>query len=897
VRESEAQYRSIVESLPLLVCRCTPSGVIEFVNEAYANHFGRTPAALVGTSLLDLVPAADRDRLRDLLASVPPDGPAVSLDHRSVAADGSERVHRWTNTAVRDDAGRVIAIQAFAEDVTERHRAEQAVQISEQRLQFFLDHAPGALAMLDRDLRYLAVNRRWKAEYTTPGEDIVGRYHYDVYPNTLEAWSEAYRRGLAGEGTRVDRERVALRDGVTVWLRWEVQPWYDEAGVVGGLVFFVEDIGARVQSEEAAQAARRDLAELIGTVDGIVWEADAQTFGFTFVSEQAERLLGYPVSSWLEESGFWAAHIHPEDRDASVRYCVECTRASRDHQFDYRMIAADGRVVWLQDRVTVHAVDGRPVILRGVMVDITDRKQAEAALRESEVRFRALADSAPMMVWSDDPDRRCDFVNQRWVDFTGRDLTTLPFLGWADLVHPDDRATLVAMHASAFEARQPFEMDHRFRRADGEYRWVSTHGVPRIDPAGTFRGFIGTSVDITDRRRAEESRQRLEVQLRQSQKMEAMGTLAGGIAHDFNNLLAAIGGNLELAAMDLPSTHPAQDNLIEMRGAVRRATELVQRILMFSRPERYEQQAIQLGPVVVEAVRLLRPLIPAGIHLSHTVAPHLPDVAANASQVHQVIVNLCTNAWQAIDAGPGRIEVRLEPFAVDAALCDVHTDLRPGPHVCLTVTDSGLGMPASMLERIFEPFYTTKDPGKGTGLGLSMVHGIARGHGGTVLVESQLRRGSTFRVLFPATVDAAEPPLDEPAVPHALRGHGERILYVDDEEPLVKLAVQFLERLGYRVSGYTRADEALAAFRLQPDAFDVVVTDYNMPGMSGMDVALTAMSLRPSTIVALASGYLRPAEAEHARALGIRATIPKPYTLEELGAVVHRLVHARHEQT
>ena len=258
-----------------------------------------------------------------------------------------------------------------------------------------------------------------------------------------------------------------------------------------------------------------------------------------------------------------------------------------------------------------------------------------------------------------------------------------------------------------------------------------------------------------------------------------------------------------------------------------------------------------------------------------------------------MIVNLATNAWQAMDGGPGRIDIRLDAWAVDQAMVDSHGELRPGPYVCLSVEDTGQGMAPATIERIFEPFFTTKSPGKGTGLGLSMVHGIARGHGGTVLVESELRKGSTFRVLLPACVDVATEP-ELPAVPHELRGDGEWILYLDDEEPLVKLAVSFLERLGYRVSGYTRVEEALAAFRAQPDAFDLVVTDYNMPAISGMDVALSVMSVRPSMLVALASGFLRPEEAELARALGIRATIRKPYTLEELGATVQRLLDARH---
>jgi PAS domain S-box-containing protein len=639
----------------------------------------------------------------------------------------------------------------------------ESLRQSQERLQFFLDHAPGAMAMFDREMRYLAHNRHWQGHYAPVGESLIGRCHYEVYPEQKGEWRDAHRRGLAGEATRVERERVELPGRSAIWLRWEVQPWHDSSGAVGGVVLFVEDITARVESEEAARAARQNLDELIATIDGIVWEADAQTFAFTFVSAQAERILGYPVSRWLEEPGFWAGHIHPDDRDASVNYCVECTRAGRDHEFDYRMIAADGRVVWLQDRVTVHAVAGEPTRLRGVMVDITERK-------------------------------------------------------------------------------------------------------------------------------------RLEAQLRQAQKMEAMGTLAGGIAHDFNNLLAAIGGNLELVAMDLGPDHPSQENVGEMRRAVRRATELVDRILTFSRPETHGQQAIQLGPVVVEALRLVRSIIPAGVQLSHAIAPGLPDVRANAPQIHQVVVNLVTNAWQAMGGGLGRIGVELGRCRLEAPHADVHGELPAGDYVCLAVADTGHGMDAGTLERIFEPFFTTKQAGRGTGLGLSMVHGIARGHGGAVLVESVPRGGSTFRVLFPVavgeTADPAPPPSGA-AASGAPAGRGARVLYVDDEAQLVTLSVRFLERLGYRVEAYTRPEDALAAFRREPDAYDLVVTDFNMPRLSGLDVAAAVVALRPSVPLVLASGYMRPAEAEQARAVGIGRILSKPYTFDELGLAVHRQLEAR----
>jgi PAS domain S-box-containing protein len=636
----------------------------------------------------------------------------------------------------------------------------ESLRQSQERLQFFLDHAPGAMAMFDREMRYLAHNRHWQGHFAPPAQPLIGRCHYDVHPDQKAEWREAHRRGLAGEATRVERERVELGGGAFVWLRWEVQPWREADGSVGGVVLFVEDITARVATEDAARVARQDLDGLIATIDGIVWEADAETFAFTFVSAQAERLLGYPVSAWLEDPGFWAAHIHPDDREASVRYCRDCTRASQDHQFDYRMVAADGRVVWLQDRVTVQAADGKPARLRGVMVDITERK-------------------------------------------------------------------------------------------------------------------------------------RLEAQLRQAQKMEAMGTLAGGIAHDFNNILAAIGGNVELVAMDLEGGHRALASVDEIRRAVRRASELVERILTFSRPETHGQQAIQLGPVVLEAVGLVRSLIPAGVQLTQAVAADLPDVRANPTQVQQVLVNLVTNAWQAMEGGAGRIAVALGSCTLDAPLRDAHGELPAGAYVCLSVVDTGHGIDADTLERIFEPFFTTKEAGRGTGLGLSMVHGIARGHGGAVLVESEPRRGSTFRVLFPVAVGDPPAAAEPQGRAEAPRGRGERILYLDDEPQLVTLSVRVLERLGYRVEGHVRPEDALAAFRRDPDAFDLVATDFNMPGLSGLDVAAAVAAVRPAMPVLLASGYMRPAEALQAKALGIGAILPKPYTFDELALAVHRQLQAR----
>ena len=691
---------------------------------------------------------------------------------------------------------------------------------------------------------------------------------------------------------------MALPDGSALWLRWEVQPWYEVSGAVGGVVLFVEDITARVQSEEAARVARQNLADLIGTIDGIVWEADATTFRFTFVSAQAERLLGYPVGDWIDDPGFWASHIHPVDREASVRYCIECTEAGRDHQFDYRMIAADGRVVWLQDRVTVHLVAGRAATLRGVMVDITERKRAEAALRESEERFRALADSAPMLVWTSGPDRRCDFFNRRRLEFTGRALDPEARDGWADGVHPDERPVVVARHEAAFEARAPFEMDYRLQRADGEFRWMSAHAVPRFDAHGGFAGYIGTCVDITERRRAEETRQRLEAQLRQAQKMEAMGTLAGGIAHDFNNLLAAIGGNLRssrwMSARPPASGVPGRD---AARGPSRHRAGQAHPHLQ--PPETHEQELVQLGPVVVEAVQLLRSVIPAGIELSYQVAPDLPDVLANASQVHQVIVNLATNAWQAMGtAAPAGWTSGSSPGSSIEALADTHRELRPGPHLCLAVEDTGHGWrrrrSSGSSSRSSPPSRRARAPASACRWCTASPAATAAPSSSRASCKKARPSGSCSRC---GVAPAPDEPESTPVPTGAARRR--RAHPLPRRRGVARQAGRLVPRAarlpGRRLHARRRGAGGVPrpAGRVRPrrdrlqhagDVGDGRRPDRDEPAALG-------------DLVALASGFLRPAEAEHARALGIRATIRKPFTLEELGEVVQRLLHARHGQT
>ena len=406
-----------------------------------------------------------------------------------------------------------------------------------------------------------------------------------------------------------------------------------------------------------------------------------------------------------------------------------------------------------------------------------------------------------------------------------------------------------------------------------------------IDDINTIFLLIVLS-DIDDRKHREAERARLEVQLRESQKMEALGTLAGGIAHDFNNVLAAILGNVALAREDVGSGHVALVSLDEIGKASRRAKDLVQQILAFGRRQKLERKATTLALIVVESARLIRATLPASVTLNVDCRPDVPVVLADATQINQILINLCNNANQAIqDRGArGVIEIRL----------DAHTQaqaagtLRPGRYARLSVSDDGTGMDEATRSRIFDAFFTTKPAGKGTGLGLSVVYGMVQAHDAHIDVESAPGKGSTFRIYFPSTqVETAEP-APARAQPTRSQRTGKRVLYVDDEEAIIFLMKRLLERQGYAVSGYTDPCAALAAVRADPGRFDLVVTDYNMPVLTGLDVAREIKDIRADLPVLLASGYITEELRQKAPAAGVRELIYKPNTADDLCEAVAR---------
>jgi PAS domain S-box-containing protein len=514
---------------------------------------------------------------------------------------------------------------------------------------------------------------------------------------------------------------------------------------------------------------------------------------------------------------------------------------------------------------------------------LAENCQAEAALRHSEKRFRALFEQAAVGVaQAEVATGRFVQVNQRFCEIAGHSQDELDRRTFSSITRPQDLkgAAETARLLVAGTIRE-HTREERYVRKDGSQVSVSVTISAMWAPGEAPDYFIAVVQDISERKRMEEL-------LIQAQKMEAIGTLAGGIAHDFNNILTAIAGYTELARMILRGNPEVQEHLGSVLQASRRASDMVQKILTFGRQNTQERRPISLLPVVAEVMELLRVTIPTDIEFETSFELDTPNVLADATQVHQVLMNLGTNAWHAMQGRTGRLRVSLGRYVADAARVAAERRLRPGTYARLTVEDTGCGMDRQILTRIFEPFFTTKPPGEGTGLGLAVVHGIMDNHGGVVTVASRPDEGTAFELYFPAyACSVFQPEVDEGSVP---RGRGAKVLVVDDEVVIADLIQQTLALLGYAVETATRPAEALAMVRADPQRYALVLTDQNMPGMNGLLLASLIRKIRPALPVVMMTGYNEALLVDGIKAAGIRHLLLKPISIVALGNAVHKVL-------
>ena len=590
----------------------------------------------------------------------------------------------------------------------------------------------------------------------------------------------------------------------------------------------------------------------------------------------------------------WSGPIQIADLSFTLQFRSGDGYAEQAPAIPFWMLFAAGAVASLFAAAAMYYITRNRLrearMAQELLGEMRERRRSEERTAQSEARYRVLIQNSPDVILLV-KQHRVVFANRAAIElFRARDEQDLIGRGADELVHPDYKEQ-VRERLRRMETEQIVlpPLEERLFRLDGTVVEVEVRTVPFVSDGEVMLQV--TIRDITARRQAERERIGLETALRQSQRLEAIGTLTGGIAHDFNNILSAIVGNIRLVMDDLPKGHAARQSAHEIRNATNRARDLVKRLMAFSRQQETPRLPIDLAPLIDEVQQLLRPALPAGVVLQSVVPPQTPPVMADATQIHQVLVNLCTNAWQAMPSGRGEIRILVSTLTADQARQQSRAPLHDAArYVRIEVRDTGSGIPAEIIDRIFEPFFTTKPAGEGSGLGLAVVHGIVQSHKGAITVVSPPGDGTSFRIYLPASEQPGAAARAEEQAP--ARGDNQHILYIDDEEPLVVLVTRILERNGYRCTGTTDARAGVEMVRQDPLQFDLVLTDMNMPGMSGIDVAREVGALRPDLPVVITTGYVRASDVAATRDIGVRDIILKPDTIEELANLVGRYLRA-----
>lgn len=825
-------------------------------------------------SLQQLIHPDDRESFYEHFNAVLKDGIPFKHEHRICLPDGKIYYHRVQGEVIRDASGLPIRTFGTVLDITEQKLTEKTLLLYEH----IVNASTDAMAIIDTDYRYLAVNQYYLDAFQVSREEVIGcevmqvigRENFENIakpnidkafsgvPSNIQGWS--YQPGFG-------RRYLDIYD----------KPLRDANGEVFGVVINAHDITERKLAENELQR-NEELLRRYYEAGSVGMALSSPDKGFFQFNDTFCEIVGHPREAIANIS--WKELVHPDDyeRDRAELNRVMSGEAEGFTQ-DKRIIRENGEIVFVTTAVNCsRRADGSVDYLITFVQDITERKLAEQALIKSEEKFAKAVQSTMDIV-------NITRLSDGLILFTNDSFTTL--IGYSQ----DEWAGKTTYELNIW--RDPEDRIRLLQNIEnGEIRGFETEVVTRageIIPVSLSATLIEIDDeecmvtwvhDLREEKRAQNERWKLELQLFRSQKMEAIGQLTGGIAHDFNNILASILGytNLALrrcARLDEPKL---TEYMKEVIHGGERARDLIQQMMMYSRSVPSEATSQPLRPLVENAIKLLRPMLPASIEIQAQLPVDIPDVMIDPAQFEQIVLNLCINARDAIDGG-GSIDLELYQAALSGLECaSCHKPLA-GKYVVLSVEDSGDGIDEQIAPLIFDPFYTTKEVGRGTGMGLSTAHGIMHNGGGHILVDSSPGKGATFSLLFPPAEDIIEknissiPEQDEHGPPALKQG---MIMVVDDEPSITTYLEELLESKGYRVIALSNVKKALEKFREAKDTVDLLITDQTMPGINGIELAREVLSLRPDLPVILSSGYREMVNEDTIRQQGIRAYFTKP---------------------
>ena len=809
-----------------------------------------------------------------------PECPAMrirdSLKRESVELQISEKWFHVTVDPIVDQNGVYSGAVHIVTDITERKQAEDALRKSENTLK--IAQSVGKIGSWWYDP--VTQVPTWTEEmfhiFGLEPKPVAVPYEEHrniIHPEDWNLFDTAVTRAVT-EGIGYDLElRITWPNGEIKYINAKCGLKKDKNGIVTRLVGTTQDITDRKLAEKALQESEERFRVIAtNTPDHILIQNKDLRYVWVLNPQ-----LGLTEKDMIGKTDF--DFLSKEDAAALTEIKRKVLRTGNPEFVKVPLISLDGDMEYFEGSyISKHDQEGEIDGLIGYFRNVTERVKSEEALAESENRYREILENVLVGVYQVTLDGKFIFANQKMIQMFGySSYEELEAIGSITKLYakPEERAEVVAEIIAAGFINREVQYKHK----DGQSVWVKLHTRKSKSKEGAII-LEGLAEDVTEIRK-------IEAQLQQSQKMEAVGTLSGGIAHDFNNILAIILGNVELASDDVPDWNRATENLKEIRLASIRAKDMVKQLLAFGRKSNEESKPLNMTPIIKESMKMLRSAIPTSVEFKQYISDYPCNILGDAAQINQIVMNMVTNAAHAMSKEGGHLEVTLGKLMLQEEKTCFDGVLPPGPYVRLRMKDTGEGIEPEIMARIFEPYYTTKEVGKGTGMGLSVVHGIVKGHGGGIQVESELGEGTSFEVYFPAlekTIEKEKEPDGE------IKGGSERILFVDDEESMVNLNHQRLERLGYLVKSTTKPLEALEWFKAEPDGFDVIITDMTMPRMTGDRLTKEILTIRPQMPVIICTGYSERMSAKKAKAFGVSKYIEKPIDLRNLASSLREVL-------
>ncbi len=875
LRESREVYTRLVDTIPDVIVRLGLDGKILFVNDYALQISGYSRDELEGQDMLKFIAPEDQGKaIENTLLMM--EGKLGPQGYHLIMKDGRKIPFEVNGDILKNMDGTPFGIVHMCRDVSERKRAERALQESEEKYRQLFMNAPSAIYEVDyRTHRFISFNEIIPFLTGYSREELMQMDPWDLFTKESQrTYHDRMRMIKEGRDIPTSQE-YALRkkDGGILWVNANIDYAFEGGSPVSARIV-AHDITDRKRMEEALKKSAeyyRTVFESTATANIII----AEDTTILMANRDFARMSGYTRQE-LEGRISWKVFVHEDDLEKMETYhgLRRIDPEAAPSSYEFRFVNRDGEVRDVIIHVAV--IPGTKESIAS-MIDITEWKRSEQARAESDARFQELAKLLPEIVYEADGNGSFTFVNQAWFEkfgYTQEDISRGVTV--FDVVMPEHHSHMIASYRRLMKGESIGLEEFTGRKKDGSTFPALVHATA-IYHDGKPVGHRGFAIDVTEKKN-------LEDQLLRAQKMQSIGTLAGGIAHDFNNLLMGILGNISLVLSQIDQNSPAADRLKSVEGYVHRGSELTKQLLGFARGGKYEVRPTDLGRFIQESSELFA-RTKKEIRIHHRTQEGLWTVEVDQGQMEQVLLNLYVNAWHAMPHG-GDLYLSEENVELDDISVSPY-EIAPGRFVKVTVTDTGTGMDEATRSRIFEPFFSTKERGRGTGLGLASVYGIVKNHGGFIHVESEKGIGSSFTLFLPASDKAVEEelgPKDEVQV-----GQG-TILLIDDEEMIIDIGSRMIESLGYTVISATGGRAGLQAYEKDRDTIDLVILDMIMPEMSGKETFHALRRINQSVRVLLSSGYSLDSQAEEIMQSGCNGFIQKPFTMVEISKKIRSIL-------